>query len=50
MISMVNVRAATPGDALPWFELRFALWPADSGAEHRNEITQQALEIEPQHV
>jgi len=34
----IEVRAATPGDAARWLELRTALWPESGAAEHRAEI------------
>jgi aminoglycoside 6'-N-acetyltransferase I len=34
------VRAAKPGDATDWLELRCALWPEGSEAEHRREIAE----------
>ena len=35
---MVEVRAAKPEDAGAWLQLRHALWPEGSEAEHREEI------------
>jgi len=35
---MVTVRPAQPRDAPAWLQLRHALWPEDSAAEHREEI------------
>ncbi len=35
---MIGVRAAKPSDAAAWFQLRHALWPDRSEAEHRDEI------------
>ena len=35
---MVTVRQAGPGDVAAWLELRCALWPESSEAEHREEI------------
>src|SRR2546427_12254564 len=35
---MITVRTAKPRDAAAWLQLRHALWPEDSAAEHREEI------------
>ena len=35
---MITVRPATPSDAAAWLELRHALWPDGSQAEHREAI------------
>src|SRR5438093_13089120 len=35
---MITVRPATPSDAAAWLELRYALWPDGSQAEHREAI------------
>ena len=35
---MITVRAAKPSDAAAWLQLRHALWPEGSEAEHREEI------------
>lgn len=35
---MISVRAVHPGDAAAWLELRRALWPEGSEAEHREDI------------
>lgn len=35
-----SVRAATRGDATAWLQLRRALWPEGSNAEHRDDIAQ----------
>ncbi len=35
---MITVRPARPGDAAAWLQLRHALWPEGSEAEHRAEI------------
>src|SRR5437016_4656685 len=35
---MITVRPATPSDAAAWLELRHALWPDGSKAEHREAI------------
>lgn len=35
---MSTVRPATPRDAAAWLQLRYALWPEGSAAEHREEI------------
>jgi aminoglycoside 6'-N-acetyltransferase I len=35
---MTTVRSAKPSDAAAWLELRHALWPEGSKAEHREEI------------
>ncbi len=37
---MTDVRAVHPADAAAWLELRRALWPEGSVAEHREEIAQ----------
>src|SRR6184192_4068372 len=36
--AMITVRPATPSDAAAWLELRHALWPVGSQAEHREAI------------
>jgi aminoglycoside 6'-N-acetyltransferase I len=36
--SMITVRPATPRDAPAWLQLRHALWPEGSEAEHREDI------------
>src|SRR3989442_1094385 len=38
--SMITVRAAKLGDATAWLQLRRALWPEGSEAEHRDDIAQ----------
>jgi len=35
---MITVRPAKPADAAAWLQLRHALWPERSEAEHREEI------------
>jgi len=35
---MITVRPARPSDAAAWLQLRHALWPEGSEAEHRAEI------------
>ena len=35
---MITVRPAKPSDAAAWLQLRHALWPEGSEAEHREEI------------
>lgn len=35
---MTSVRAATPADSSAWLQVRCALWPEGSEAEHREEI------------
>jgi aminoglycoside 6'-N-acetyltransferase I len=35
---MITVRPVTPSDADVWLQLRHALWPEGSAAEHREEI------------
>ena len=35
---MITVRPAKPNDAAAWLQLRHALWPEGSEAEHREEI------------
>ncbi len=35
---MIGVRAAKPSDAAAWLQLRHALWPDHTEAEHRDEI------------
>jgi aminoglycoside 6'-N-acetyltransferase I len=35
---LVTVRPAKPSDAAAWLQLRHALWPEGSEAEHREEI------------
>ena len=35
---MITVRPATPSDAAAWLQLRHALWPDGSAAEHREAI------------
>ena len=35
---MIVVQGATPKDEAAWFEMRRALWPATSGARHRQEV------------
>ena len=35
---MIAVRSAKPVDAAAWLQLRHALWPGHSAAEHRAEI------------
>ena len=37
---MLTVRPMEPPDAATWLEMRMALWPEDSDAEHREEIDQ----------
>jgi len=37
---MITVRAAKLGDATAWLQLRRALWPEGSEAEHRDDIAQ----------
>jgi aminoglycoside 6'-N-acetyltransferase I len=37
---MITVRPAKPSDAAAWLQLRRALWPEGSEAEHREEIDQ----------
>ncbi len=34
----ITVRHATAADALPWLQLRCALWPETSEADHRDDI------------
>lgn len=38
--SRLTVRPATPVDADTWVELRHALWPEGTDAEHRDEVAQ----------
>lgn len=37
---MITVRAVRPDDAAAWAQMRAALWPEETDAEHRREIDQ----------
>ncbi len=37
---MIQVRPVSTGDVLPWLEMRLALWPDGSKAEHEEEMRQ----------
>ncbi len=40
---MITVRPAKPRDAAAWLQLRHALWPEGSEAEHRDEIKPRSV-------